>query len=620
MKERSDRTAERLRSWLKALGTVGAAVNGGISLDELLNMVSRTASELMGYDFCSVTVPDANNTVLVISGSYGLSEDYIREVNALHPIRLQGMSIPSPSTQAFKLGIPIQIEDTATNPSFVPWAAAAQRQGFSSMIAVPIAAPNGTLGTLNCFTRRRHPFTSEEVSLLTILADQVAIAISTANLRAEQARAIVELTSLNKALEEQYTLQRQVADVHRHLTSLALGGGGIEDVGTALAELLKRPVVVRSDQDTVMCGPENDARSLMDGLKESAARPALPNPSPALSDVELPLPDGSSVPAVSAPVVIRDEVVATIWTTGALSGLTPLERHAMEHAATVMALEFLHARSIAESVWHRSGQILSGILLGSGPSPSVLFDQARRLGHDLAEPHAVIVTRHDRVSESELQSRLTSVLTSRSGGSDPRPFMGAHKDYVIALWPVGSEPLVAARAIADEIRLSLSERGTLQISAVAGPASDPAGYVESFATARGAAELGRLRGISGQTLLLNDLGMAAVFLQGPDTARLRSYCEEVLGPLQRYDAAHGTALIHTLSVLLHCDLDAHKAAAQLSVHTSTILRRRRLIEDTLGREMTNVAALTSIAAALQLEEILAVTGAQGLGQQPDPLP
>ncbi|WP_370873674.1 helix-turn-helix domain-containing protein [Arthrobacter bambusae] len=47
------------------------------------------------------------------------------------------------------------------------------------------------------------------------------------------------------------------------------------------------------------------------------------------------------------------------------------------------------------------------------------------------------------------------------------------------------------------------------------------------------------------------------------------------------------------------------AAEQLSVHTNTIVRRRRTIEGLLGCELTNVAALTHVATALQLEEVIA---------------
>lgn len=106
MKARSDRTNEQLQNWLKELALVGAAVNRGTPMDELLNMVAKTACNLMAYDFCSVTLPDADSQVLTIAGSHGLSPEYIRAVNVLHPIRLRGTSVPSPSSQGVQTGHP----------------------------------------------------------------------------------------------------------------------------------------------------------------------------------------------------------------------------------------------------------------------------------------------------------------------------------------------------------------------------------------------------------------------------------------------------------------------------------------------------------------------------------
>ncbi|MBP2267334.1 sugar diacid utilization regulator [Pseudarthrobacter sp. PvP004] len=617
MKERSDRTVERLQNWLKALAAVGAAVNRGVSLDELLNMVARTSSELMGYDFCSVTVPDQSNSVLLIKGSHGLTDEYIQDVNALHPIRLRGMSLPSPSTQAFTLGIPVSVEDTATNPSFVPWAAAARHQGFTSMIAVPLNAPGGTLGTLNCFTRLPHAFENDEVSLLTVLADQAAVAMNTAQLRADQARTIAEQKSLNESLEKQYELQRKVAEVHNRLTSLTLEGGGIAEVGNALAELLERPVVIQSDQGNAVCGSEYGADDFLDGVAGEAEQVQGESPnSDAISgpsDIRLPLHNGSTVSAVRAPVVIKEEVVAWIWTTGPLTKMAPLHRRAIEHAATVMALEFLYTRSGAASVWYRTGELLSHIIRGPRPSTSVLLAETQRLGYDLLQPHALIAAPHDQVPEDEVLRRLAGKVNRWNHDNVPKPLVGLHKDYVVALWPLGRRPLESVRDIAEQIRQSLTEAETSQLVALTGPVTDPNAYEEAFSIARGAVELARLKGTPSQTLLLTDLGIAGLFLQTQDSAGLRSFCDRILGPLHRYDATNGAALLQTLTVLMNNNLDAQMTAEHLTVNTTTITQRRNLIEQLVGLDLSNVTALTQVSAALQLEEIIAVIPSPGHG-------
>lgn len=139
--------AQHLQGWLQALAQIGAAVNHGVSLGELLDLIAKTACKLLSYDFCAITIPDSTSQVLVIEGSYGLSADYVREVNATHPIRLHGVHTPTPSGQAFAMGIPVQIEEFGSNQAMLDWRAAARDQGFSSMISVSLSSADETLGT-----------------------------------------------------------------------------------------------------------------------------------------------------------------------------------------------------------------------------------------------------------------------------------------------------------------------------------------------------------------------------------------------------------------------------------------------------------------------------------------
>ncbi|MCM0614443.1 GAF domain-containing protein [Paenarthrobacter sp. TYUT067] len=584
-------------------------MNQGVSVDELLTMVARTASELMSYDFSSVTVPDATGTVLQIRGSYGLSDEYIRDVNSLHPIRLRGTSLRSPSSQAFAMGIPIQIQDAGTDPSIGPWAPAALEQGYTSMIAIPLNAPGGTLGILNCFTRRAHYFDADEVSLLAVLADQAAIAINTARLRAEQASTITKLNTLNQTLEEQYELQRQVADVHHRLTSLALSGGGLDDIGTALSALLSRAVVIRSGHETVKCGSSFGSDMQLEALMHEATQ-GVKHPVKAgtgLSNVMLSLGDGSRASAVRAAVVVKEEVVAWMWTIGSVEEFTPVNLRAIEHAATVLALELLSARSAAEAAWHEAGEILREILTTRGPLTASLITQAARMGHDLSQPHALILSSGIPKNTTGLQERVAAAVHHRVGYTGPQPLLGFHQDFLVTLWPLGDSPMESVRPVAEGLRLVLRDGGEgieSSLSVLTGPISGLQGYLEAFSVARGADHLARLRGIGGRTLLVSDLGTAGLLLQVPDSSKVRSFCEEVLGPLRRHDSSRRTTLLQTLRTLMRNNLDEGVTAAQLSLDMDAIARDRRLVEKLLGGELTNVATLTHLATALELEDVL----------------
>ncbi|MDO5875471.1 MULTISPECIES: GAF domain-containing protein [Paenarthrobacter] len=612
MKVRPDRIAEQLQGWLHAVAEIGSAVNHGASLDVLLSVIAETACRLMDYDFCAITLPDPEHRVLLIRGSFGLSGDYIRDVNATHPIRLHGVSNPAPSSQAFTLGVAVQVADTRTNPSFGPWGGVASDQGFLSMISVPLNTASEILGTLNCYTTAAHAFSEEEEALLTMLADQAAIAITTARLKTDQARTIEHLNRTNATLEEQYDLQRQGAEVHERLTALALEGGGVPTVSAALAELIDRPVTVRGANGALLCNSLAGADSLPGILTRKTSyqhpEPAAAGPQPqVLAQTEVLSGNGVPVSVLHAPVMIKDEIVAWIWTSGELEALGPLDRRTIEHAATVMALELLRTRTAAEAAWRHSGEILSGLLSGAVRGSTALINQAASLGHDLSQPHAVMVARYDDGLEGPLQYRLASTLMRLSENTTPKPLLGMHGGYVVALLPVGNQPLESVRAVSEDIRRSLAGNSTAAKSAITvitGPVNDPSSYPETFDVARGAVELAALRGLHTRTLVLSDLGMAGLFLQVPDASRLESYCEQVLGPLRTYDRAQGTALLPTLSALIRNDLNTKSTAEQLFVHKNTVDQRRRRIEDVLGLQLTSIDALTHISTALTIDDVI----------------
>ncbi|MDR6688673.1 sugar diacid utilization regulator/GAF domain-containing protein [Arthrobacter sp. 1088] len=609
---RTDRLAEQLQGWLQSVKDIGSAVNQGVSLDALLKVIAETACRLMSYDFCGITLPDPENRVLLIKGSFGLSDEYVQDVNATHPIRLHGVSNPAPSSQAFTLGVAVQVADTRTNPSFGPWGGVAKDQGFISMIAVPLNTATETLGTLNCYTRIAHNFTKEEESLLTMLADQAAIAITTARLKSDQARTIEHLNVTNATLEEQYDLQRQGAEVHQRLTALALEGGGVPAVASALAELLSRPVTVRGGNGALLCNAVFGGDVLPTQLtRESTYQHTEPDAKgpqfPLLAQTQVLSDNGNPLPVLRAPVMIKDEVVAWIWTTGRFESISALDRRTIEHAATVMALELLRSRTAAEAAWRHSGEILSGLLSGAVRGSTALINQAASLGHDLSQAHAVIVSRYESTNQGPLQYRLASTFMRLSENATPKPLLGMHEGYVVALWPLSGQPLESARAVSEDIRRSLTGNAATSRSAtsvITGPVNSPADYPESFAIARGAVELAGIRDLPTRTLVLSDLGMSGLFLQIPDSARLKWYCEQALGPLRAYDHAQGTALLPTLAALIKNDLNAKVTAEELFIHKNTVDQRRRRIEDLLGVQLTSIAALTHISTALSIDAVI----------------
>ena len=396
-----------LEEFLHGVAEISSAVNEPISIPTLLNLVAKTACELLGFDFCGVFLPDKKGEILVVEGSYGFSSTYIDEVNALHPIVLREGEAQAPSTRAFLTKRSVQVTDTRTDPTFAPWGAGAREQGFTSMIAVPLLVSGGALGTLNGYTSEGHKFRPDEIDLATTLANQAAIAIAAARLRASQARTIEDLRGLNNSLEQQHLLLRQGAEIHQRLTDVALQEGGVIGVAEVLSGLLGRAILVQeatgrwlasvtSDGDGVDLPEEadNGLLSFADGTSTGAGRDSLLGAS------------SHEETWVAAPVWLGGELAARVWVAGTIEDLDLLDRRALEHAATVLALELLRLRTALEVEWRTAADLVRDLIHGNASDAAALLPRAERMGHDLDHPHHVVVARADTNSDDLGSSHL----------------------------------------------------------------------------------------------------------------------------------------------------------------------------------------------------------------------
>ncbi|MCO8276665.1 GAF domain-containing protein [Actinoplanes sp. TRM 88003] len=545
--------AVQLRPWLEAIAAIATALNRPASLPEVLDLLSATASRLLGYDFCAVLLVDEPRSKLVITGAHGLSPRYIEQVNADHPVVLEPDDEPrAPSSRAFLTGTSVQVPDTVADATFLPWGGVARQQGYRSMISVPVFSAGIPVGTLNCYTRMPHEFGPDEQELLSLLADQAGVAIETARLREREAATIASLTTANTAL-------RRGEEVHGQFTRVALRGGGVAGVAAALSELLGTAVTV---------------------LEEPSGVP--------LAAVGDPVEDGQATL-----VVLGNETVARIVVPRTASPLAALDVRALEHAATVCALEVLRARTAHEVEWRLSGEVVSDLLAGSAAGLVTAAERAGRLGLDLTKPYAVIVV------NGGPSARILSVARSLAAAAQPRALAGAIGDDVVLLWPAdaGSQ---AERLLTQLRRIGVGPEAAVAVSP---PCQALADYPSAYRRGRGAATIARLRGTADAVASFGSLGVHGLLLQLQDVAELRRFAAETLAPIRTYDAARGTALEQTLRAYVSHDLNTAATAAALFVHPNTVNLRLRKAEQLLGVSTSQVRVLAELQVALSADDV-----------------
>lgn len=200
---------QRLRE-VTALYEIGQAMEGS-NLQELLNLITRKAVEVMQAQACSLMLLDEDEQTLVIRSSHGLPETVIEQARVPWGQGIAGRVAAS--------GQPMLITDPRTDPRLagedVPY-----REDIAASLCVPLRDGHGqVMGVLNIHRRKpAHVFTEQDMRLFAIFAMQAASAIKNAQLynalkhRVNELSVLSELSAaVNSTLELEKILQ-QTAD------------------------------------------------------------------------------------------------------------------------------------------------------------------------------------------------------------------------------------------------------------------------------------------------------------------------------------------------------------------------------------------------------------------------
>ncbi|WP_328631045.1 PucR family transcriptional regulator [Streptomyces sp. NBC_00356] len=132
------------------------------------------------------------------------------------------------------------------------------------------------------------------------------------------------------------------------------------------------------------------------------------------------------------------------------------------------------------------------------------------------------------------------------------------------------------------------------------PATGPTGLRRSLDEARNALRVaalatGTVRTADPGSLSSYELLLAAV----PDDVR-RFYRERLIGVVERYDAAHGSDLVATLSAFLDASGSWQRCAEQLHIHVNTLRYRLQRVEQLTGHSLATLRDRIDFCLALSI--------------------
>lgn len=610
---------DRLALWLHGLQQINGAVNQAMEIGQLLDLVARTACEILEYPFCTVLLVSQDSPVLLIKGSFGLSPDYAERVNAEHPILLAGgdkgaNGSLSPSSRAFSSGVAVSTSDTEIDEEFEPWAPAAREQGYRAMLSVPLRTATKRLGVLNAYVAEPHDFSSEEIQLLETLAIQAAIAIEAAELRESGRAQIQELQVLNRELTAQKAEIEQLQLVHRRLTEVVLSADSVQPILRTLTSLLGSRVEAVDRKGDALGDDRRGVRPAVGADGKEAVQLTslfeLARGEPAARY----LPTDGDQSIAAAPINVGHEQVGCLVVRLPRSAPTALQLQSLEHGALAVALQLQQERVAQEVEWRLRRDLLGDLLIAeTDRDRSAVVGQAARMGHDLAEPHAVVVLRLDRSEDADVaadevasQRRLQRIVLAATSHATNRPLVAARGRLIVLLQPLG-QGAGNTEAFVSKIRARVSEEMGRTISVAHGGTVDEVdAYAPAYRLARGALKLTEQVGRTGVMIRLDELGIYRVLLQVRDVDVLNEVVNGLLGPVLAYDEKRDGALIVTLRAYFEHGCANREAASALHIHPNTLAYRLGRIQDLLSVDLKRPQALMQLQFAMMVHDVLVI--------------
>ncbi|OXY87996.1 helix-turn-helix domain-containing protein [Streptomyces diastatochromogenes] len=581
---------------MSAIDELAIAVNQQRDLPRLLEQIARTACDLLGYESAAVLLVDDDRAALRIEGSWGLSEGYVRLVNEESPLLLvpEGTFAGSPSRRSFVDGVPVIVEDIAHDPSYGPWAKAAQEHGHHSMAAVPLRNQGETVGTMNVYGSDPRRLGPGGLELLQVLASHAGIALETSAQLERDRRRVRELSALNELL-------RQHAAIHDRFIGVARRGGGISDIAAALAETADRAVAVQDVSGQTLAAVPRAGVSVRppDWL-------SWPRQEGGVSLLDLlaqasPVLRSDAFPGLLAgPVRLGEETLGVLWLAGDAED-DDVRLRAIEQATVVLGLEMLRRRAVVDAQWQLRGDLVSELASGPLADPEAVLARGDRLGSDLRLPQRVLAVRHEEAGEAVTTQllRLTqSLVLSRPR---PKPLLALRDGAIVIVAPAadpeGAEELarrirtVGIQTLEGGVRVAVSET-------CAGPDRLPGAFRQVTGLLR------LLPYATGEDVLtVASAGVIGMLLADVDPQRMGVLAARWIGPLREYDQRRGTDLVSTLRTYLAHDLNTNATAEALFVHPNTVGLRVKRIESLLGVSLTSVGDLTTLRTALAIDDI-----------------
>jgi sugar diacid utilization regulator len=416
------------------------------------------------------------------------------------------------------------------------------------------------------------PPADHEVYLLTLMARQIALALTNATMRRwdrgwsgrphEQSGAAHDpLATAMSDLERERSL-------YRSLSGVSTSGTGEQGLVEALHTVTGLPALIedRFGNLRAWAGP---------GRPDEYPKPGSQRRREFLREVTRRGPVARVKDRLVALAHTRDDMLGVLAIVDADGTAGQLELLALEHGVAKLVGELRHQHDMVELDRRLRGDLVADLLTGTAGESA--YARSRAIDHDLHDPHHVVAIRWDEADDDVLCRAAEHAAASLG----VRSLVSTWRGVTVLLAGGLLDARMLRDAVARRLRTSAGSIG------VGGRCDSPEEFPRSYQEAVLALDIRSTSRSPHGATAFDELGVIRVLDTGDGCAKIRQFVLDWLGPLLDYDSRNRSHLVLTLAQHLDCGGNYDATAAELVIHRSTLRYRLRRIREISGLDLTD---------------------------------
>ena len=180
------------KEYLSTLIKISKAITSDLYLEDILKLIVNLTASVMEAKICALWLLDEETQKLSIRATQALSQEYRKERAIKVGEGIVGMVVQDKE--------PVIIKDVSKDKRYKA-KELAEKEGFVSMLSVPMMVKDRVIGAINVYTVMPYEFTRGDVDLLSAIANQAAVAI-------EHTELIVKTKVIQEELENRKKVEK----------------------------------------------------------------------------------------------------------------------------------------------------------------------------------------------------------------------------------------------------------------------------------------------------------------------------------------------------------------------------------------------------------------------------